>query len=169
MGEVSVYERRDVNRGLTPGHQLGGIDCQARMMLPVARELRLRRRRTRSRQDDAGPLGRRIGGARLGEQACLTEILRQAERDARPSRDELVPGDRLADGQEIPILDCIDNGEPPASFPLLVEPRRDGVGAVAHDVVGHEADLAFGLQAQPAPQIGIGHGVERMLLHPGFA
>ncbi len=60
-----------------------------------------------------------------------------------------------------------DDDEPPPGVRLRVERRADRLGAEPHRRVGNEPDLSGRLQPQEAADVGVGHRVERMLLHAG--
>ena len=106
---------------------------------------------------------RRKGPGMGGENALPPEIVGQAEGDPRAAGDELQAGRGGADGAEIVVGDRVDDDQAPAGRRFAVERRLDRRRALAHRRVGDQADLALGLQPQPAADIRIGHRVERML------
>ena len=86
----------------------------------------------------------------------------QADRSRYPSR-------RFADLPEIIIDDSVHYDEPPTCRGFNFERSADCGGTISNDAIWRQAHLAPGLPTQPTPDVGVGHGIERVLLHAGFA
>jgi hypothetical protein len=99
------------------------------------------------------------------EQARAAEILRQPERDARAAGHEREVRARRADGDEMRILDRVDDRMAHAVRAEPFERAADRGGPLAHDRVRHQPDARLRLPLQHAHEVRIGHRRERVILH----
>ncbi len=123
-----------------------------------------RRLRAGAGEDRLRPVRSLEGAALSGRKPLADEVARQAERDARAAGEERRLGASVADGEEVVVGDRIDDGEALAPRGRGIERLAQGGGALADDRPGHEADRLLALPCEPAPQVRVGHRVERVVL-----
>ena len=114
--------------------------------------------------------GRRQGISHLaiGQQPRLAEILRQAQGDTRPGRDQRHPIERLADDHQIIVRHGIHDGEVAAFGLQFGKAILDGLRPLGNHVEVDQAHLALDLGLQHLDQIGVGHRRQRVIFHPGI-